>query len=127
MSATDQLLVVIDPVARRCDAESVRIAKDVLCAGAAVKVCLPDTPEEFARALARRGARRPVVIGDDRALVRAVRLLHRDGGLGGQALSLVPVGPRETVRLAVSLGAPPGAAVSFSHRRAHEAPGFNGD
>ncbi|CAL9459982.1 diacylglycerol kinase [Streptomyces sp. enrichment culture] len=112
MSAPDQLLVVIDPVARRFDGESVRIAKDVLCGGAAAKVCLPDTPEEFARALARRGSRRPVVIGDDRALVRAVGLLHRGGELGGDALSLVPVGPRETVRLAVSLGAPPGAVTA---------------
>ena len=56
-----QLLVVIDPVARRTDGESVRIAKDVLSAGAAAKICLPDGPEEFARALARRGHRRPVV------------------------------------------------------------------
>ncbi|NEC47052.1 diacylglycerol kinase, partial [Actinospica acidiphila] len=64
-SATyDQLLVVIDPVARRADGESVRIARDVLRAGAAgAKVCLPDGPEEFARALARRGSRRPVVVG----------------------------------------------------------------
>ena len=56
MSARDQLLVVIDPVARRMDGESVRIAQDVLSAGAGVKVCLPDGPEEFAKALARRGA-----------------------------------------------------------------------
>lgn len=40
----DQLLVVIDPVARRTDGESVRIAKDVLSAGAHAKICLPDTP-----------------------------------------------------------------------------------
>ncbi|KUH38328.1 MULTISPECIES: hypothetical protein [Streptomyces] len=112
MSAPDQLLVVIDPVARRTDGESVRIAKDVLCAGAAARVCLPDTPDEFARALARRGSRRPVVIGDDRALVRAVGLLHGAGEAGGPALSLVPVGPRESVRLAVSLGVPPGAVTA---------------
>ncbi|MFG6295149.1 diacylglycerol kinase, partial [Streptomyces rochei] len=31
---SDQLLVVVDPVARRTDGESVRIAKDVLSAGA---------------------------------------------------------------------------------------------
>ncbi|MCH0539816.1 diacylglycerol kinase [Streptomyces sp. MUM 203J] len=105
MSAPDQLLVVIDPVARRSDGESVRIAKDVLCGGAAAKVCLPDTPEEFARALARRGGRRPVVVGDDRALVRAVGLLH---GSDRAELSLVPVGPEETVRLASALGAPLG-------------------
>ncbi|MGC3001530.1 diacylglycerol kinase, partial [Streptomyces sp. G35A] len=91
-ATSDQLLVVIDPVARRGDGESVRIAKDVLSAGAVTKVCLPDGPEEFARALARRGSRRPVVIGDDRALVRAVGLLHRRRELAGCALSLVPVG-----------------------------------
>ncbi|MEV7124945.1 diacylglycerol kinase family protein [Streptomyces sp. NPDC093260] len=99
-----QLLVVIDPVARRTDGESVRIAKDVLGAGAAVKVCLPEDPEEFARALARRGSRRPVVIGDDRALLRAVTVLHRRRELAGCALSAVPVGG--AVSLARSLGVP---------------------
>ncbi len=46
------LLVLVDPVARRLDGESVRIAKDVLSAGAVAKICLPDSAEEFARALA---------------------------------------------------------------------------
>ncbi|MEE1753486.1 diacylglycerol kinase [Streptomyces sp. SP18CS02] len=105
-------MVVIDPVARRCDGESVRIAKDVLCAGAAVKVCLPDSPEEFSRALARRGSRRPVVIGDDRALLRAVAQLHRDRELSDGAVSLVPVGPRGSVELARSLGVPPDAVAA---------------
>ncbi|MGW1882850.1 diacylglycerol kinase [Streptomyces sp. NPDC001970] len=108
MSAHDQLLVVIDPVARRIDGESVRIVKDVLCAGAAAKICLPDGPEEFCRALARRGARRPVVVGDDRALVRAVAALHRGRGLADDALSLVPVGVGASVELAGSLGVPTG-------------------
>ncbi|MGW4032443.1 diacylglycerol kinase [Streptomyces sp. NPDC004838] len=106
MSAHDQLLVVIDPVARRSDGESVRIAKDVLCGGSEAKICLPEGPEDFARALARRGSRRPVIVGDDRALLRAVTLLHRDRWLGDGALSLVPVGAR--VELAHSLGVPPG-------------------
>ncbi|MFI6105919.1 diacylglycerol kinase [Streptomyces sp. NPDC051310] len=106
MSAHDQLLVVIDPVARRSDGESVRIAKDVLCAGADAKICLPDGPEEFARVLARRGSRRPVVIGDDRALLRAVAHLHRYRELADGALSVVPVGPRGAVELAGSLGVP---------------------
>ncbi|MEU7282011.1 diacylglycerol kinase [Streptomyces sp. NPDC045431] len=106
MSAHDQLLVVIDPVARRSDGESVRIAKDVLHAGAEAKICLPDGPEEFARALARRGARRPVVVGDDRALLRAVAHLHRGRELDGEALSVIPVGPRGTVELAGALGVP---------------------
>ncbi|WP_369260864.1 diacylglycerol kinase [Streptomyces sp. R35] len=110
VAASDQLLVVIDPVARRTDGESVRIAKDVLSAGAATKVCLPEGPEEFARALARRGSRRPVVIGDDRALLRTVSLLHRQRELTACGLSLVPVGG--VLSLARSLGVPTGAVAA---------------
>ncbi|MGW7199154.1 diacylglycerol kinase [Streptomyces chryseus] len=104
------LLVVIDPVARRSDGESVRIAKDVLCAGANVRICLPEGPEEFARALARRGSRRPVVVGDDRALLRAVALLHRERELGAGALALIPVGA--SVDIARALGVPIGAVAA---------------
>ncbi|WP_371528070.1 diacylglycerol kinase family protein [Streptomyces sp. NBC_01283] len=110
LSARDQLLVVIDPVARRTDGESVRIAKDVLGAGAAVRICLPEGPEDFAKALARRGARRPVVIGDDRALLRAVAVLYRERELGSCAISVVPVGASQV--LARSLGVPPGAVAA---------------
>ncbi|MFF8942524.1 diacylglycerol kinase [Streptomyces sp. NPDC014864] len=110
MATSDPLLVVIDPVARRTDGESVRIAKDVLSAGAAAKVCLPEGPEEFARALARRGSRRPVVVGDDRALLRAVALLHRQRELGACALSVVPVGG--LLSLTRSLGVPAGAVAA---------------
>ncbi|MFI9822310.1 diacylglycerol kinase family protein [Streptomyces sp. NPDC052013] len=110
-STPDQLLVVVDPVARRTDGESVRIAKDVLSAGAVgTKVCLPDGPEEFARALRRRGSRRPVLVGDDRALVRAVSLLHRQRELAACALSLVPVGGASA--LARSLGVPTSAVAA---------------
>ncbi|MFI7318110.1 diacylglycerol kinase [Streptomyces venezuelae] len=112
MSARDQLLVVIDPVARRTDGESVRIAKDVLGAGAAVRVCLPDGPEDFTKALARRGARRLVVIGDDRALLRAVAALHRERDLAGCALSVVPVGAAQTLTLTRGLGVPTGAVAA---------------
>ncbi|MFJ8826141.1 diacylglycerol kinase [Streptomyces sp. NPDC102467] len=105
-----QVLVLVDPLARRVDGESVRIAKDVLCAGATVKVCLPEGPEEFAKALARRGARRPVVIGDDRALLRAVTLLHRERELAGAVLSMIPVGG--AVSLARSLGVPTGTVAA---------------
>ncbi|MEU2925719.1 diacylglycerol kinase [Streptomyces sp. NPDC007251] len=108
-ATSEQLLVIIDPAARQADGESVRIAKDVLSAGAATKVCLPDGPEEFARALGRRGSRRPVVVGDDRALVRAVTLLHRARELAGCALSMVPVGD---TRLAESLGVPGGTVAA---------------
>lgn len=100
------LLVVIDPVARSTDGESVRIAKDVLCAGAGTKICLPEGPEEFARALARRGHRRPVVIGDDRALLRVVALLHKERELAAVAVSMVPVGAPATVALSRLLGVP---------------------
>ncbi|MFH8344699.1 hypothetical protein [Streptomyces sp. NPDC018045] len=98
--------MVIDPAARSTDGESVRIAKDVLCAGAAAKICLPDGPEEYARALARRGHRRPVVIGDDHALLRAVALLHKERDLAGVALAVVPVGAPGTVELTRALGVP---------------------
>ncbi|MFD8984964.1 diacylglycerol kinase [Streptomyces sp. NPDC059564] len=106
------LLVLVDPVARRLDGESVRIAKDVLSAGAAAKICLPDSQEEFARALARRGHRRPVIVGDDRALVRAVTLLHRERGPVERAVSLVPVGPAGSLALARSLGVPLSAVLA---------------
>ncbi|UGY92725.1 diacylglycerol kinase [Streptomyces gobiensis] len=106
MSAPD-LLVVVDPAARRIDGESVRIAKDVLCAGApGAKVCLPEGREDVARALARRGSRQPVVVGDDRALLCAVELLHRDRALADAALAVVPVGAAGAVALAHGLGVP---------------------
>ncbi|MGW2046578.1 diacylglycerol kinase family protein [Streptomyces sp. NPDC001858] len=108
---SDQLLVIIDPVALRTDGESVRIAKDVLSAGAAsTKVCLPQDPEEFARVLSRRGSRRPVVIGDDRALTRAVALLHRQRALAECVLSVVPVG--SMLGVAQALGVPTGAVAA---------------
>ncbi|MDH6225849.1 MULTISPECIES: diacylglycerol kinase [Streptomyces] len=111
--ASDQLLVVVDPFARRTDGESVRIAKDVLCAGARVKWCLPEGPEEFVRQLERRGSRRPVVVGDDHALLRAVAVLERHGELGGCALAVVPVGARPaTLSVARSLGVPPGTVAA---------------
>jgi hypothetical protein len=109
-ATSEQLLVVVDAAARRTDGESVRIAKDVLSAGAATKVCLPEGPEEFARALLRRGPRRPVVVGDDRALLRTVALLHRRRELAGCTLSVVPVGG--PVALARSLGVPGGAVAA---------------
>ncbi|MGW3834442.1 diacylglycerol kinase [Streptomyces microflavus] len=108
----DQLLVVIDPVARRTDGESVRIAKDVLSAGSHAKICLPDTPEEFARALSRRGSRRPVVVGDDHALLRAVAQLHRERELAAGVLSLIPVGAAHALEVAHALGVPRGAVAA---------------
>lgn len=118
MSDHDQLLVIVDPVARRSDGESVRIAKDVLSAGADAKICLPDGPEEFSRALARRGSRRPVVLGDDRALLRTVALLHRERELADGALALVPIGAPDALEVAHALGVPhstPAAARAVLH------------
>ncbi|MFF2726846.1 diacylglycerol kinase [Streptomyces sp. NPDC058008] len=107
-----QLLVLIDPLARRYDGESVRIAKDVLSAGAQAKICLADSPDEFAKALSRRGSRRPVVVGDDHALLRAVSQLHRERELSGGALALIPVGAAHTLELAHALGVPRGAVAA---------------
>lgn len=99
------LLVVVDPAARAVDGESVRIAKDVLFAGASsVKLVLPETAEEVERALAHRGRRHPVLLGDDAALLRAVRALYRDRTLHESPVSLVPIGPRSA--LARALGVP---------------------
>ncbi|MFI2783728.1 diacylglycerol kinase [Streptomyces sp. ALB3] len=107
-----QLLVLIDPLARRYDGESVRIAKDVLSAGAHAKICFADGPDEFARALSRRGSRRPVVVGDDHALLRAVSQLHRERELADSTLSLIPVGAAHTLELAHALGVPRGAVAA---------------
>lgn len=116
MSAPDSteqaLLVVIDPVARRVDGESVRIAKDVLCGGAVAKICLPEGPEDVERALARRGRRRPVVIGDDRALLHAVKVLHRRRELPETPVALVPIGALPAVSLARTLGVPLGSVAA---------------
>ncbi|MER5518515.1 diacylglycerol kinase family protein [Streptomyces sp. NPDC002763] len=109
-ATSDQLLVIIDPAARQTDGESVRIVKDVLSAGATTKVCLPDGPEEFARVLSRRGSRRPVVVGDDGALIRAVTFLHRQRELAGCVLSVVPVGG--SLGVAHALGVPTGAVAA---------------
>ncbi|MFE4862283.1 diacylglycerol kinase [Streptomyces sp. NPDC056670] len=112
MSAAHQLVVLIDPVARRIDGESVRIAKDVLCAGAQAKICWPQGPEEFARALARRGGRRTVVVGDDQALLRTVTTLYKERELDRGALALVPVGSADSLELARTLGVPMGAVAA---------------
>jgi hypothetical protein len=101
------LLVVIDPLARTVDGESVRIAKDVLRAGAdSLKICLPESIADWEHALERRGRRRPVVVGDDTALLRTVRLLHREGAAAQAPVSFVPVGSRPALDLARLFGVP---------------------
>ncbi|RKN39553.1 diacylglycerol kinase family protein [Streptomyces hoynatensis] len=107
------MLIVIDPTARETDGESVRIARDVLSAGASeVKVCVLDGPWAMSRALARRGGRRVVVVGDDRALLSAVRELHRNGELGKSPLGMVPVGPATAVPVSRALGLPTDAVAA---------------
>jgi hypothetical protein len=104
------LLVVIDPVARTLDGESVRIAKDVLRAGAdSLKICLPESLADWERALLHRGRRRPVVVGDDPALLRTLRILHREGAADQATVSFVPVGTRPGPGLAKLFGVPQSA------------------
>lgn len=103
--AEHPLLVVVDPAARATDGESVRIAKDVLCAGAAsVKMAFPESAEEVEKALAHRGRRHPVVLGDDAALLRTVLALRKERTLHESTVSVVPIGPRST--LVKALGVP---------------------
>ncbi|MFI2608129.1 diacylglycerol kinase [Kitasatospora sp. NPDC018619] len=102
----EPLLLLLDPVARQTDGESVRIAKDVLCGGADVKVALPETPSELDRVLSHRGRRRPVVIGSDLALQRVLQALHRQRELGDEAVGMVPVGRSEELLAARALGVP---------------------
>jgi Diacylglycerol kinase catalytic domain len=102
----DPLLLVIDPAARASDGESVRVAKDVLCARASVKLTFPQTTQELRHVLAHRGRRRPVVVGDDQALHRVVQALHEQRELKTRAVAHVPVGPVETIPMARALGLP---------------------
>ncbi|MFB7911840.1 diacylglycerol kinase [Kitasatospora sp. NPDC056076] len=102
----EPLLLLLDPVARRTDGESVRIARDVLCGGADVKVAYPDNPTELDRMLSHRGRRRPVVIGSDLALQRVLQALHRQRELGADPVGMVPVGRAEELAAARALGVP---------------------
>ncbi|MGW4806023.1 diacylglycerol kinase [Kitasatospora sp. NPDC004272] len=100
------LLVLLDPSAREADGESVRIAKDVLCGGADVKVALPQSPSELDRVLAHRGRRRAVVVGSDQALQRVLQALHRQRELDSDPVGLVPVGGPVSTATARLLGVP---------------------
>ncbi|WP_031072297.1 hypothetical protein [Streptomyces sp. NRRL WC-3742] len=102
----EPILLLLDPVARQVDGESVRIAKDVLCGGADVKVAHPETPSELDRLLSHRGRRRPVVIGSDLALQRVLQALYRQRELGADPVGMVPVGRAEEVAAARALGVP---------------------
>jgi hypothetical protein len=101
------VLIVIDPIARQTDGESVRIARDVLRAGThGARVCLLERPQEMSRAMAGLSSGRVVVVGDDRALLRAVRALHHRGDLADHPLGVVPVGPPDAVTVSRALGLP---------------------
>ncbi|RKT16591.1 hypothetical protein BX285_0935 [Streptomyces sp. 1114.5] len=102
----EPLLLLLDPVARQTDGESVRIAKDVLCGGADVKVAYPESPSELDRVLSHRGRRRPVVIGSDLALQRVLQALHRQRELGTEPVGMVPVGRAAELATARALGVP---------------------
>lgn len=106
------LLVVVDPAARAADGESVRIARDVLRAGAAsLKIVLPESAAEAEHALIHRGRRRPVLLGDDAALLRAVHTLYRDRSLHDAPMAVVPIGPRSSLLRALGVpGQVPAAA-----------------
>ncbi|WP_240796378.1 diacylglycerol kinase [Streptomyces sp. RFCAC02] len=102
---------MIDPAAQRADGEAVRIARDVLCAGAGgAQIRFLDRPGAMPRVLARRGGHRVVLVGDDRTLLRALTALLWDGGGHGVAgdgpLAIVPVGPVPLVAVARALGVP---------------------
>ncbi|MFJ9844573.1 diacylglycerol kinase family protein [Kitasatospora sp. NPDC101155] len=105
-SGPEPILLLLDPVARRTDGESVRIAKDVLCGGTDVKVVYPESPSELDRVLSHRGRRRPVVIGSDLALQRVLQALHRHRELGADPVGMVPVGRAEELATARALGVP---------------------
>ncbi|MEV8328744.1 diacylglycerol kinase [Kitasatospora sp. NPDC056731] len=102
----EPLLLLLDPAARHTDGESVRIAKDVLCGGADVKVVFPESPSELDRVLSHRGRRRPVVIGSDLALQRVLQALYRQRELGADPVGMVPVGRSEELAAARALGVP---------------------
>ena len=101
------LLVVIDPAARRWDGESVRIAKDVLCAGApGVKMCLPEGPRRSSGPSPAGAAAARWWSATTGAAADGPTAAPRDGSCARRALSVVPVGAADRVALARALGVP---------------------
>lgn len=103
-SAGEALLVVVSPAALALDAESVRVARDVLGAAFTVKLVVPGSLAELERTLSRRGGKRLVVIGDDRAVHQVVQVLHQRAELAASPLGIIPIGNGEKVTLTRSLG-----------------------
>jgi hypothetical protein len=104
-SVGEPVLVLVSPAALALDGESVRVARDVLGAALAMKTAVPDSLSDLDRLLARRGRRRPVVIGDDRYLRQVVQLLHQQATLDAGPVGLIPVGRGPRIALARALGA----------------------
>ncbi|WP_063774088.1 diacylglycerol kinase family protein [Streptacidiphilus rugosus] len=104
-SVGEPVLVLVSPTALALDGESVRVARDVLGAALAMKAVVPESLLDLERLLARRGRRRPVVIGDDRSLRQVVQLLHQQATLAAAPVGMIPVGRGHGVELARALGA----------------------
>ena len=104
-SVGEPVLVLVSPAALALDGESVRVARDVLGAALPVKTVVPESLSDLDRLLARRGRRRPVVIGDDRYLQQVVQLLHQQATLDAAPVGVIPVGRGPRVALARALGA----------------------
>jgi diacylglycerol kinase (ATP) len=105
VAAEHPLLVITDLVTRDTESESFRVALDVLRATHTVRTVCPQSGEELGAALARRGRRRPVVVGDEETLHAVVEALYRRDELAGSLLGWIPVGCRGG--LARSLGISP--------------------
>ncbi|MEY9849434.1 hypothetical protein ABH940_006540 [Streptacidiphilus sp. BW17] len=104
-SVGEPVLVLVSPAALSHDGESVRVARDVLGAALPMKAVVPQSLLDLERALARRGRRRPVVIGDDRYLQQVVQLLHQQATLDAAPVGLIPVGRGHRIEVARALGA----------------------
>lgn len=104
-SAGEPVLVLVSPAALALDGESVRVARDVLGAALTMKTAVPENLSDLDRLLARRGRKRPVVIGDDRYLQQVVQLLHQQATLDEAPVAVIPVGRGPRTELARALGA----------------------
>ncbi|MGH3328261.1 MAG: diacylglycerol/lipid kinase family protein [Streptomycetales bacterium] len=109
MSPEHALLVITNP-STGPEGEDVRVALDVLRAAAEVKVCTVSDTGEIEKALARRGRRRPVVIGGDGVMHTVVQTLHRQRELADALLGLIPVGADSRLAQALSIPLDPAHA-----------------
>jgi diacylglycerol kinase (ATP) len=105
-------LLVLAPAYARggTDDGALDAAVRVLAAETDVVTVRTGSTDELADALAARGSRRPVVAGGDGSLHRAVRALHRAGGLGRTALGLLPLGTGNDLARGLGIPLDPAAA-----------------